>query len=140
MRGRKKFEKDIKRASNKEKTLIKCVAKIDTIGLEEETIETVFKKKNIVLTNELRPEKEWLVEVDQASEEFLGGTGTRSKRSLATANIEDIMGKLGEAYFESVEVLAIEGSTLTFLGHLVHDTKTDKIILKPIAFGAGGLQ
>lgn len=70
----------------------------------------------------------------------MGGTGTKSKRSLATANIEDVLEKLGEAYFERVEVLAVEGSTLTFLGHLIHDTSTDRILMKPIAFAAGGLQ
>ena len=51
----------------------------------------------------------------------MGGSGTKSKRSLANANIEDVMSRLGEGYFESVEVLAVEGSTLTFLGKLAYD-------------------
>jgi hypothetical protein len=40
-----------------------------------------------------------------------------------------------------VKVLAVEGSTLTFLGLLKYDNDTDEVILaEPIAFIGGGLQ
>jgi hypothetical protein len=47
---------------------------------------------------------------------------------------------LNNRYLERVRLFALEGSTLTILGHLAYDAKEDKVMMvEPRAFIGGGL-
>lgn len=74
---------------------------------------------------------------------MVGGNSTHSERKMEYDMWAEFFHKKYSergAHFEHYKVLAIEGSTLTFLGNLTYNMSEDKVTLdNPIAFVGGGL-